>query len=115
MRQMSLNIAIGLAVGLFSNQVSAELTRVADVSLIISTAQLASVEQKRQTEERRWIALDESQKPGASAYIRTDEQESNAGQTVFDLTIPGFWMITKQGPDGKADQKIGRTSLVRHG
>ncbi|MEW8621727.1 MAG: hypothetical protein AB2559_09130, partial [Candidatus Thiodiazotropha endolucinida] len=106
MQQMSLNIAIGLAVGIFSNQVSAELARVVDASLIKPIAQLAPVEQKRQTEERRWIALDDSQKPGASAQIRTDERESNTGQTVFDLTIPGFWMITKQGPDGKVYQKI---------
>ncbi|MEW8316584.1 MAG: C25 family cysteine peptidase [Candidatus Thiodiazotropha endolucinida] len=114
MQQMSLNIAIGLAVGIFSNQVSAELARVADVSLIKPIAQLAPVEQKRQTEERRWIALDDSQKPGASAQIRTDERESNTEQTVFDLTIPGFWMITKQGPDGKMYQKIEIPGIGSH-
>ncbi|MCU7802733.1 MAG: hypothetical protein KZQ82_17615 [Candidatus Thiodiazotropha sp. (ex Lucinoma annulata)] len=114
MQQKSLFLALGFTVSLYSGQLSAGLTRVSDVSLFKPVAQLAVVEQKSQVEERRWIALDESQKPGALAMVQTNDRASNTKRTVFDLTIPGYWMTSKQGPDGKQYQKIEIPGLGSH-
>ncbi|MCU7927110.1 MAG: hypothetical protein KZQ97_11800 [Candidatus Thiodiazotropha sp. (ex Dulcina madagascariensis)] len=114
MQQKSLFIALGFAVCLFSEQASAELTRVSDLSFLKPVGKSAVVVQKERTEERRWIALDDNQEPGASAVIQTNDKASNAKQTVFDLSIPGFWMTAKQGPDGKLYQKIEIPGLGSH-
>lgn len=115
MRQKNLYIALGFAVSLFSEQVSAELTSVSRVSLLKPVVSQAKVVAQRvEAEERRWIALDDSQKPGAPAVIQTNGRASNVKQTVFDLTIPGFWMTTKKGPDGKVYQKIEVPGLGSH-
>ncbi|MCU7906840.1 MAG: hypothetical protein KZQ76_13555 [Candidatus Thiodiazotropha sp. (ex Epidulcina cf. delphinae)] len=114
MQQRNLFIALGLAVGLFSEQASAELTRVSDLSFLRPVSKSAIVVQKNRTEGRRWIALDDNQEPGASAVIQINDRASNAKQTVFDLSIPGFWMTSKRGPDGKRYQKIAIPGLGSH-
>jgi hypothetical protein len=56
--------------------------------------------------ERTWTALDAKKPPGAPTEVILDKGASDATKTTFELSIPGFWVEEKQGPDGRTYQKI---------
>ncbi|MEJ2590913.1 MAG: C25 family cysteine peptidase [Candidatus Thiodiazotropha sp.] len=70
--------------------------------------------QGAQLEERRWVSLDDSQKPGTAAVIATDPKQSSSRRTVFEITIPGFWMTDRKGDDGRIYQQIEIPGLGSH-
>lgn len=47
-----------------------------------------------------WIALDSSA-PGTPADVKLDTKATNPTYTALDIYIHGFYVETKQGPDGK--------------
>lgn len=65
-------------------------------------------------EERKWIALDQSQEVGSEAVIQLDRKSSDSRRTVFEMSIPGFWMTSKKGDDGRVYQKIEIPGLGSH-
>jgi len=114
MQRKRLFVSLGLAAGLFSGQLSAGLiSSPLGVSLPTITTISPTVQVAR-AEERQWVSLDDSQKPGAEAVITTNPKLSSSQRTVFDMTIPGFWMISKTGDDGKTYQQIEIPGLGSH-
>ena len=113
MQQKSLIIALGFSIGLFSDQLCADVAQIFEPALLKPVSRLVVNDPKNQT-ETRWIALDDSQEPGAAAVIQLNDRSSSARQTVFDLKIPGFWMTSKKGPDGKVYQKIEIPGMGSH-
>lgn len=55
---------------------------------------------------RTWTPLNSKKPPGTPADVVLDMGASDATKTVFDLSIHGFWVEEKQGPDGRTYQQI---------
>jgi hypothetical protein len=64
--------------------------------------------------EAEWVALDAGAPPGAAVEVTLDEELSDASQTTFVLSIKGFWVEEKQGPDGTLYQKVTVPGLGSH-
>jgi hypothetical protein len=64
--------------------------------------------------ERKWVALDQSQEPGSEALVQLDRKASDSRRTLFHITIPGFWMSSKRGDDGRTYQLIQIPGLGSH-
>ena len=65
-------------------------------------------------EERKWVAMDQAQEPGSEAVVSLDRKASDSRRTVFHITIPGFWMTSKKGDDGRVYQQIEIPGLGSH-
>ncbi|MEJ2464671.1 MAG: C25 family cysteine peptidase [Candidatus Thiodiazotropha sp.] len=107
-------LSLGLGVGLLSGDLSAaSFTQSAAVALpSISSVRLANL--SKAAEERKWVTLDERQKPGSEVAIQLDPKASDSQRTVFNMAIPGFWMTSKKGPDGRIYQKIEIPGMGSH-
>jgi hypothetical protein len=64
--------------------------------------------------ERKWVALDQSREPDSEVRVALNRGVSNEHRTVFDITIPGFWMTAKTGDDGRVYQQIEIPGLGGH-
>jgi len=53
-----------------------------------------------------WTSLAPDRPAGTPAEVSLDRAASGPSQTTFDLTISGFWVEEKRGPDGLTYQKI---------
>lgn len=114
MRRETIWASLGLAASLFTGQSSAGLISSATVAALPPISRVALPVQGVRAEERRWVSLDDSQKPGAEAVIATNGKLSNSQRTVFDITIPGFWMTSKTGADGNIYQQIEIPGMGSH-
>ncbi len=104
-----------IAMGVGGALLSAGLPAATDLSVAAALPGISGVRLVApQVEERKWIALDERQAPGSEAQIRVDSEASDGQRTVFEMTIPGFWMSGKQGADGRRYQKIEIPGLGSH-
>ena len=114
MQRKILMVCMGLASSLCAGQLNAGLISSARVAVVPTAVTSTLNLQGAQLEERRWVSLDDTQKPGTAAVIATDPKQSNSRRTVFEITIPGFWMTDKKGDDGRIYQQIEIPGLGSH-
>lgn len=108
-------VYLGLGLSLCSSMLTAATTAGVSASAALpSIKAVRLVDRKVQTAERKWVVLDGIQKPGTEAEIRIDPKRSNSRQTVFEMRIPGFWMTSKQGDDGRLYQQIEIPGMGSH-
>ncbi len=114
MLQKYLLLLLGLGAGLLSGNLSAaSFTPLAAVALpSISSVRLANL--NKAADERKWVTLDERQEPGSEVAIQLDPKASDSQRTVFNMAIPGFWMTSKKGPEGRIYQKIEIPGMGSH-
>ncbi len=53
-----------------------------------------------------WVELDSSRPAGSPARLVIDEAASNDQMTQFELQLAGFYLVEKQGTDGRTYQQV---------
>jgi hypothetical protein len=66
---------------------------------IAITALIAGALLAQTAPESQWVALDSS-KPGTPADVKLDSANSDANRSSVAITIHGFYVESKKGPDG---------------
>lgn len=66
---------------------------------IAITALIAGALLAQTAPESQWVALDSS-KPGTPADVKLDSANSDANRSIIAITVHGFYVESKKGPDG---------------
>ena len=114
MLRKRLFIALGLGVCMLSGGAQAARLDLSSTLALPSIKTVALTKAVATAEERKWVVLDQSQEPGSEALVQLDRKASDSRRTVFDITIPGFWMTSKKGDDGRVYQQIEIPGLGSH-
>ncbi|WP_316367066.1 C25 family cysteine peptidase [Candidatus Thiodiazotropha sp. CDECU1] len=112
-KRLFITLGLGVSTMLSGGLQAAQVDLSPAVALTsINTTNVADV--RVAVEARKWVALDQDQEPGSEARVELNRKASNKRRSVFDITIPGFWMTGKKGDDGQIYQQIEIPGLGSH-
>ncbi|MES9972374.1 MAG: C25 family cysteine peptidase [Candidatus Thiodiazotropha sp.] len=112
-RRLCMALGLGVSVLVSGGVQAARLDLSSEVALTqVDTTNVANT--RVAVEERKWVALDQGQEPGSEAEVKLNSKASSKLRSVFDITIPGFWVTSKRGDDGRVYQQIEIPGLGSH-